>query len=71
MLPVSLDCPFLIVPLDFSNFFFRPVYPMLPVSILSFLFNPFAFIAPKTLNYLAFDFERHLIKVIQETRRAL
>jgi hypothetical protein len=34
---------------------------------------PVCFIAPKTLNYLAFqsfDFERHLMKVVQETRRA-
>jgi hypothetical protein len=32
----------------------------------------FGFIAPKPLNYLSFqslDFERHLMKVISETRR--
>ena len=36
MLPVSLDCPFLIAPCVFSNVCFVldlcPVYPMLPVS---------------------------------------
>jgi hypothetical protein len=34
---------------------------------------PFAFIAPKTLDYLpfqSFDLERHLMKVIPETCRA-
>jgi hypothetical protein len=33
----------------------------------------FGFLAPKDLNYLAFkyfDFERHLMKVIPEMRRA-
>jgi hypothetical protein len=40
--------------------------------ILAILFRPFDFIAPKTLIYLifqSFDFERHLMKVITETRR--
>ena len=39
---------------------------------LAIMFRPFGFIAPKTLNYLAFqslDFERHLMKVILETFR--
>jgi hypothetical protein len=38
---------------------------------LAILFRPFGFIAPKTLNdfaFQSFDFERHLMKVIQETR---
>jgi len=42
------------------------------MSIFAILFRPFGFIAPKTLNYLAFqsfDFEHHLMKVIPETRR--
>jgi hypothetical protein len=44
------------------------------LAILGTLFRPFGFIAPKHfLSYLAFqsfDFEHHLMKVIQETRRA-
>jgi hypothetical protein len=41
--------------------------------MLIILFRPFGFIAPKTLDYLtfqSFDFERHLMKVIPETRHA-
>jgi hypothetical protein len=40
---------------------------------MTILFKPFGFIAPKTLNYLvfqSFDFERHLMNVIPEWRRA-
>jgi hypothetical protein len=46
---------------------------MWPYLILVIPFRPFGFIAPKTLKYLAFqslNFERHLVKVIPETRRA-
>ena len=40
MLPVTLDCPFLIAPLVFSNI----VYPMLPVSLdCPFLIAPLVF----------------------------
>jgi hypothetical protein len=42
--------------------------------MLSILFMPFGFIAPKTGLFgfpIFFDFERHLMKVIPERRRAL
>ena len=38
--------------------------PIQSLPILAILFSPFGFIAPNTLNYLAFysvDFERHLV----------
>jgi len=43
------------------------------LSIYAVMFKPFGFIALKALNYFAFqsfDFERHLMTVIPETRRA-
>ena len=44
MLPVSLDCPFLIAPSVFSNVYSRLVYPMLPVSLnCPFLIAPSVF----------------------------
>jgi hypothetical protein len=39
--------------------------------ILAILLRPFSFIAPKMFSYMAFlsfDFECHLMKVIQEAR---
>ena len=48
MLPVSLDCPFLIVPSVFSNFYFHPVYCMPNVSCvfgLSILDCSFGFLS--------------------------
>jgi hypothetical protein len=63
MLPVSLDCPFVIAsPSVLSNNYFSQAQKDYPSGILtSILFMPFGFIAPKTLNYLAFqsfDLER-------------
>ena len=63
MLPVSPDCPFVIAsPAVLSNIYFSQTQNDYPSGILtSILFMPFGFIAPKTLNYLAFqsfDLER-------------
>jgi hypothetical protein len=60
---VSLDCPFVIAsPSVLSNIYFSQAQNDYPSGILtSILFMPFGFIAPKTLNYLAFqsfDLER-------------
>ena len=41
--------------------------------MLAILFRPFGLLAAKALTYLTFqslDFERHLIKIIPEKRRA-
>ena len=35
---------------------FSPLRNKWPYTILSILFRPFGFIAPKTLNYLAFQY---------------
>ena len=63
MLPVSLDCPFVIAsPSVLSNIYVSQAQNDYPSGILtSILFMSFGFIAPKTLNYLAFqsfDLER-------------
>jgi hypothetical protein len=58
MLPVPPDCPFVIAsPSVLSNIYFSQTQNDYPSGILtSILFMPFGFIAPKTLNYLAFQF---------------
>jgi len=69
--PSSIDTLLFVLPINFQIIYFSSLLTMNRryEDILSILFSPFGFIAPKTLNYLAFpsfDFERTWWRLFQK-----